>query len=184
MLIAVTTLLASLGGYLLAGLNEEKRDRRTAAQDRERRADEALLRREEERHRAQLETLMALQQDVQKVAREAGRTMHFDLMQAREGKYTQLPGGWSEDDLAARQSLSLHHSRVLDEEVRRAVEEFSAVAAAVSTTPAALMGLAGEELEAASTRQMVRLLEAAQAAQSAVGAAVRHELQWEPAVVG
>lgn len=181
LLLAVTTLAASLGGFVLAGFNEARRDRRTSAQERARRADDARLRREEDRHRLQLDALTALQADVQAVARETSRGLTFDLMQARQGKYTHLPEGWSDADLAARQSLALHVARVLDEDVRRAVELFARTTGAVGATPAALQGLTGQALEDASTRQMYTLTAAAVAAQEAVGLALRKELAWAPA---
>lgn len=180
-LLAGVTLLASFGGYVLAGVNEARRDRRASSADRERRAADARLRRDEDRHRAQLETLMSVQKDVQRLARDAGRTLAFDHMRAREGQYNQLPETWSEEGLAIRQSLSLHVARVLDPEVRAAVEEFSGTASKLSMLPTELMGRTGEDLEAAANLRMLRLVDAASAAQATVGVAVRRELEWEPA---
>lgn len=180
LLLAGTTLAASFGGYFLAGLNEARRDRRTAAQERQSRADDARLRREEERHRLQLEALMALQEDVQRVARQCGRSLHFDHMQARQGQSTLLPAEWSEEELATRLSLKRNVSRVLDGEVRAAVDELSGVTADISLTPTMLKGLSGDDLEAAAAARMYPLGPVVERANDVIGSALRRELAWEP----
>lgn len=183
LLVAGTTLAASFGGYFLAGLNEARRDQRAVARERRSRAEDAHLRREEERHRLQFETLMALQEDVQQLARQCGRTLHFDHMQARQGRYTQLPDGWGEAELATRLSLKRNASRVLDDDVRAAVEELSEVTARVGLSPMVLKGLSGDDLEAAADARWRPLLPAVERANKEIGSALRRELGWKPSQV-
>lgn len=180
LLLAGTTLAASFGGYLLAGYNEARRDRRAAAQERRSREEDARIQREAERHKFQLEALTALQEDIQRVARNGGKAMHFDHMQARAGKYTTLPEGWSEEDLAARLSLARNASRVLDEAVRAAAEELNLTTADVAVFPKTLEGLTGDALETAVGRAFAALVDTANRVGETVGSAVRRELAWEP----
>lgn len=180
LLLAGTTLAASFGGYVLAGFNESRRDVRTARRERETRAEEARLRREEDRHRLQLEALMALQEDVQRLARQCGRALHFDHMQARQGHYTQLPEPWSDEELETRLSLKRNISRVLDDGVRVAVDHFSDITAKVSLDFAALEDLSGPTLEEAAAARMGPLFPATEDAHEAIGVALRREISWEP----
>jgi CHASE1-domain containing sensor protein len=57
----VTTLLGGLGGYLLAGRNEEARDRRIVERESRARKDALAERLEEDRHAFQRDTLVHLQ---------------------------------------------------------------------------------------------------------------------------
>lgn len=180
MLLAGTTLAASFGGYLLAGLNEARRDRRSANQARQSRAEDARLRRDEARHELQLDALKALQEDVQLLVRQCGRALHFDHMQARKGQFTLLPETWSEEELTTRMSLQRNVSRVLDEDVRLAVEELSDVTARLGMSPAGLMGLTGDDLEAAADARMHPLMPLAERVNAVIGVALRRELDWEP----
>ncbi|MFT8357766.1 hypothetical protein [Bifidobacterium aquikefiri] len=91
MIIALTTLVASFGGYFLAGLNERHRDERALSRELHLHADERGSRLEEAEHALQKETLLTLQDAVQQMARLTGKAMLFDHMQARKGEYTQLP---------------------------------------------------------------------------------------------
>lgn len=180
LLLAGTTLAASLGGYFLAGLNEYRRDWRTATRERQNRAEDARLRREEERHRLQLEALLAVQEDVQRVARQCVRAMHFDHMQARQGPLTLLPEGWGDDELAARLSMARNANRILDDEVREAVRDLNDVAVDTMQNFGTLKGLSGDALEVAADARMHPVTSAASRANDAIGSSLRYELAWEP----
>jgi hypothetical protein len=76
--------LSALGGYLLAGRNEEKRDERAAQRDRE-----ALRERQKDEGRVfQRDTLLEIHDLLYRLNRNAGRSRHIDEMRYREtGKY-------------------------------------------------------------------------------------------------
>jgi hypothetical protein len=166
---------------LLAGVNEARRDRRAAAHERQRNADNERSRREDERHALQRDTLIALQEDIQHLLRHAGRTLHFDHMQARNGEYTLLPEGWGDEELATRMSLKRHAAQILDPDVRAAVHDLSTSTARVTSIPTHFMNLAGDELEAAALDQINRLNALADGGLAAVEVALRREIAWEPA---
>lgn len=69
----VTTLLGSLGGYWLAGRGDEARDRRAAAREDNARRAALSERLEEERHVFQRDTLLQLQDELQKLLRITGQ---------------------------------------------------------------------------------------------------------------
>lgn len=180
--IAVATLLASLGGYLLAGLNERRRDARTLARELELRVAERGLRRDDEAHAFQRESLLALQDAAQLMARLTYKAMHFDHMQARGGNYTQLPDAISDDLYANRVEVRRLASHVLDAGVRAAVDSFEATSARLSTSPRYLEGLTGEDLENRAVASMGELNDGYGALTAALGEAARREIAWRPAV--
>ena len=107
----------------------------------------------------------------------------FDHMQARKGRYTQLPEAWGEEELASRMSLKRNLSRVLNDDVREAVSELARVTAEIGMLPTTLVGLTGATLEAAATARMAPLAPLAEQVQEAIGQALRLELAWEPVAV-
>lgn len=178
--IAVATLLASLGGYLLAGLNERLRDERTQLRERESQRFERAAQLEDESHAFQRETLLSLQDALQKMARLTGKAILFDHMQAREGKYTQLPEGLDEEMLNADVELSRLTARVLDPDVRAAVKGLAELSAQLSTLPTDLEGLKGEDLERCGNTKLREFGDEYNAVVEVVGEAVRREIDWRP----
>lgn len=176
--VATATLLASLGGFVLAGVNDRKRDERALAHGLQSTAAERAARLEDDRHAFQLETLLALQDAVQQMARHAGKTIHFDHMQAREGQYTQLPGSLSEEIHANGVEVRRLVTRVLDGDVRAAVADFSSICARLTLAPTDLQGLAGDQLEIRVCAQMEELTVSCDAVFGILGDAVRGELAW------
>lgn len=178
--IAVATLFASLGGYLLAGLNERRRDERTHLRASESRRFERVAELENESHAFQRDTLLSLQDALQKMARLTGKAMHFDHMQAREGKYTQLPEGLSEEMLAAEVEVSRLTARVRDPQVRAAVKDLTELSAHLSTLPTDLQGLSGYDLERRGNAKLREFGDRYSAVAEVVGEAVRREIDWRP----
>lgn len=176
----LATLIAAFGGYLLAGMNERRRDLRQAASERQIKVDERHAEREQQRHQFQFETLIALQVEVQRMARLTGRALHFDHMQARKGLYTQLPDSWSEDMHANSVQVDLLRGRVLDPSLRAAVQDFAERSRYLSMTPNHLEGLEGEALEDEAAARLQALSIAASNVIDAVGDSIRQELSWEP----
>jgi len=65
----ITILLGGLGGYWLAGRNDDARDRRTVAREESARRAALADRLEEDRHAFQRDTLLELQDELQRLAR-------------------------------------------------------------------------------------------------------------------
>jgi hypothetical protein len=179
-IIAVSSLLASFAGYSLAGRNERRRDERERQAAAVSKHAERLAESDRISHEFQLETMLALQDEVQKMARAAGRALHFDHMQARQGRYTQLPPEWSDEMHANGVAVSRLNSRVLDQSVRSGVEAFVAAATSLPLSPRDLVGLHGDDLESAASQKFAALAHSARGVQELLGAAVRLELAWQP----
>lgn len=179
-IVATATLLASLGGYLLAGGNERRRDERALQRELRLRASERGAQLEDGRHALQRETLLALQDAVQAMARFTGQAMHFDHMQARQGMYTQLPGTLSDDSYANTVDVRRLASRVLDSDVRNAVDQFVDLSTRLSVSPKDLEGLSGDRLEGRALAKFGELSEGYSAVSSLLGEAVRREIAWHP----
>ncbi|UNK47802.1 hypothetical protein [Arthrobacter sulfonylureivorans] len=179
--VAGATLLASVGGYLLAGLNERRRDERTMQRELRLRVSEREAQLDDDRHALQRETLLALQDAVQAMARYTGQAMHFDHMQARQGKYTQLPNALSDDTFANLIKVRSLASRILDSGVRDAVDGFIGLSARLSTSPKDLEGLVGDRLEDHALAKLVELDDGYAAVSRMLGEAARREIAWQPA---
>lgn len=178
--IAAATLLASLGGYMLASLNERRRDERALRRELKLRDTDRNAQLENERHALQRETLLALQDALQLMARLTGKAMHFDHMQARERRYTQLPVDLSEEMHANGVEVRRLTTRVLDSSVRAAVDDFRALASRLPLTPKDLEGLVDDQLEGRSAAGLVELTDGYQSLSDILGEALRREIGWQP----
>lgn len=179
--VAAATLLASLGGYLLAGRNERQRDERTLKRELRLRVSERAAQLDDNRHALQRETLLELQDALQATARLTSKAMHFDHMQARQGKYTQLPETLSEDMMANAVEVRRLASRILDSEVRDGVDEFIALSTRLSMLPKSLEGLTGSRLEDQAFAKLVEFDKGFTAMTTTLGEAARREIAWRPA---
>lgn len=105
---------------MLARRNDADKDRRAAAREEANRAAALAERLNEERHERQRETLLELQDELQKLARATGRILHQDLMTVRQqGGVFLLPDAtMSEDSLAATVAVLKLKERVLVDELR------------------------------------------------------------------
>lgn len=179
-IIATSTLVAAFLGYALAGLNEARRDRRAAEREKLARAEERHSAAIRDRHQFQLETLLALQDAVQLMARLTGRAMHFDHMQAREGQYTQLPPDHDAEILSNGFDVIRLRNRLLDQDLRRAIERFESASSAATMPPVYYKGLSGEALESAANRLSGQFGEEYALVMDQLGEALRTELSWLP----
>lgn len=179
-LISFTTLLAAFLGFVFAGWNDARRDRRTAERERVTRAEDRHTAAVRDRHQFQLETLLALQDAIQLMARLTGRTMHFDHMQAREGKYNQLPGDDDNEILSNGFDVIRLRNRLLDDELREAIDEFHAAASHGLLPPTHYQGLSGEQLETAAALLSSRFGNDYTRVMDKLGIALRTELAWTP----
>lgn len=134
-IVAAATLLASLGGYLLAGVNERRRDERALERELALRATERVDGLDDASHVFQRETLLALQDAVQVMARLTTKAMHFDHMQARKGNDVPLPDPSDQDLYANMVEVRRLQYRILDDEARYAVARFVNLSLRLSRSP-------------------------------------------------
>jgi hypothetical protein len=124
----ITTLLSGVAGYWLAGRNDEARDRRAMSREESARRAALADRLEEDRHTFQRDTLLELQDELQSLARITTRILLQDEKTVREhGRIYQLPEGLSDEEFQAFTAVQRTWVRVLDPELRSAVEGFTAV---------------------------------------------------------
>lgn len=181
---SASTLLAALGGYWLAGRNEEKRDLRALSRTRDERLQDRKVVDERARHELQLQTLLELQDAIQTAARHFMRIVHHDHMKAREGKFTMLPEGYSEDLEASRTNVRRLMSRVLDDALRTSVASFVSGLSDLTLDPrrhyvdAGGKVLAGQRLESAADAAYARASSLASNCMERIGTAIRREISW------
>lgn len=178
--VAASTLLASLGGYMLAGRNERRKDERALRRELRLRISERKSKLDDNRHAIQRETLLSLQDAVQSMARFTGKTLHFDHMQARKGKATLLPDGLSEDSYQNLVEVRRLTSRILDPHVRAAVDKFIGMTNALTYPAKELAGLAGDQLERVALAKIVDLNDGYEEMTKVLGEAARREIAWLP----
>ncbi len=94
----ITTLLSGLGGYWLAGRNDDARDQRAAAREEAARRAALAERLEEQRHTFQRDILLELQDELQHLARITTRIAIQDRKTLKErGQLYLLPEEMSDE---------------------------------------------------------------------------------------
>ena len=133
----ITTLLGGLGGYMLAGRNEDARDRRAAARDSAARQAQLAERLEEQRHGIQMETLLRLQDELLQLARNVTMALSQDAKNlTASGAYLPI-GELGEETRRTTASVQLLCTRLLDGELRDAVNKYLGICSMVALpTPA------------------------------------------------
>lgn len=181
-IIAGSTLLASLGGYLLAGWNDSRRDRRTNARDRSTRNEDRRDAAAQTRHNFQLETLLTLQEAVQRMTRLTTRALFIDHMQARAGKTENLPDDLDADLLANALNVGKLRSRILDAELRAAIETFISSSRDAVNSTGMYASQTGESLEILALSHSAQYAAHAQRTMELLGKTIRTELDWTPEI--
>lgn len=120
----ITTLLGVLGGYWLAGRNEDARDRRAAKREAESRQAALAERFEEKRHEVQLATLRELQDELLAVARSVMAALRAHERNMAETGSTKSLGGLAETIREQTASVQRLRSRVLDSTLRQNVDGY------------------------------------------------------------
>lgn len=179
LIIALTTLAASFGGYLLAGHNDRRRDERTARHERQRQRDERRLAAESEMRAFQRQTLMSLLDALQVMSRIAGKTLHFDHMQAREGLRANLPDGYSGDAYANGVLVRRLQIMILDPQVRAAVSAFNEAVTRATMLPG-YSDLSPDAVESEALHKLDGMNDAWLEVSRVVGESLRSELVWTP----
>jgi hypothetical protein len=166
----------ALGGYWLAGRNEEARD--TRASKREETARRAALteRLEDQRHEIQRETLLELQDELQKLARATVQILHFDRnnLGLRAAGTVPLPDDL--DDGFSTLSVNRLKTRVLDRQLRDAIDAFTAICSRDAAIPRGGEHFSGDDLQTAITEQLVELNERFMQLNEQVGEHIRDEI--------
>jgi hypothetical protein len=179
----IATLAGGFGGYWLAGRNEEARDRRASEREAEARNDARSECLEDERHTFQRDTLLHLQDELQHLLRVTARDLHeHQRAVLAEGQLSTEPV--PDDELLIRASVTRLQARVLDDELRAAVEDFSARCskAAVSAAIGAEVPSGGvpeqerRHVVAQLQRQAVEVVQAYAQLTRPLGDALRREL--------
>ncbi|QHC68856.1 hypothetical protein GSU68_19260 (plasmid) [Rathayibacter sp. VKM Ac-2759] len=191
-LASLTTLAATGIGFLLAGLNERRRDTRAAKQAAAAQvitAQEERTARKEDRevaaatatHQLRLEVVLQLQEALQRTARLVGRAMLHDQEKARDGEFGSLPDGLDEELFNNAVLLAKLRERILDEELRREVQIFHDRSVALSLNPQLLYGNRTPQQLARRTMELLgNWNEDVERVMKHVGAAVRTEMEWKP----
>ncbi len=179
-IIAASTFFAGILGYLLAGVNDARRDRRSVERETVARREEARTAALRSRHEFQLETLLALQDAVQRMARLTGRAIHFDHMHARKSLYTQLPDEYDQEMTANSTDVSRLRNRILDSGLREAIATFQSASNQATESPGRYEGLQGPALEAEAMRVLREFGAHVDNVMNQIGVALRSELVWEP----
>lgn len=121
----ITTLLGGLGGYWLAGRNEEARDQRAALRETAVRREALAERLEEDRHTFQRDTLLELQDELQRLARVTAKINFQDRETLIErGQLYRLPDGLNDEAFQITVAVQRLRARVLDGELRQRIADF------------------------------------------------------------
>ena len=166
---ALLPVLTLILGYVGTLVTESRRDARARRLAKEERNDQLSAAHAGERRTFELETLNALMVATQRLARATGAAHHFDLMQAKERGVdtypsTQLPEAVSKEAHEAGVEVRRLQALVLDKRTRELVDAFHSSTASLGMPPVTV---------AEANEQMIRILDAYEAAQEAVGARIR-----------
>lgn len=119
--------LTAMGGYWLAGQNEEKRDKRAAAREKKARADLRVERLDDERDAFQRDVLLELQDVLLAGVRATVEILFHDIKTLREhGRLTQLGEPLNQKAYDASVRFTRIRARVLDDGLRKELDSFSA----------------------------------------------------------
>jgi len=174
----ITTLFGGLGGYWLASRNDEARDRRASAREVSARRAALADRLEENRHIFQRDTLLELQDELQRLARATTRILLQDEKTVKEdGQLHLLPEGLSDEEFQINTAVRRLWVRVLDRELRDAVEGFVNICTQAGG-PAP--GTDKNELLAQLQQRQAQVVESYRVMNDLLGDRLRQELDRKP----
>lgn len=171
----------ALAGYFLAGRNEEARDERTARRETVARRASVRERLDEQRHAHQRETLLELQDALQRQVRCVAKVILHDERTLQEhGTLTQLGSELNNESYEIGVTVRRLQERVLDAALRDAVEEFRRHVSAAETAFVNVREMSAEDginhlrgLQRDAAEHYITLSDH-------VGSALRAELGWLP----
>jgi hypothetical protein len=131
----ITTLAGGLGGYWLAGRNDEARDVRAAQREETARVADYTKHLWDRRHEWQRDVLLDLQDELQGLTRQTFMVLQQDLKTVREhGELRRLPEGvGGEESIAATVAVQKLRTRTLADDLRAYVGEFVSFCATADT---------------------------------------------------
>lgn len=180
-IIAVSTLVAAIIGYVLAGINDARRDRRAFARERAARSEDRKSTALRARHHFQLETLLALQDALQSMARLTVRGLLHDEAAARDGNLGDLPDDLDAEMHANGVDVLRLRNRVLDDTLRSHIEEFAQHTSHVSIlAPKRYAGLSGDALDNEARKAIAEYSGTVDEVMNHLGTVLRAELDWTP----
>lgn len=173
----VVPAFTGLAGYFLAGRNDEARDKR--ASERERVAREVIRdeRREDERHYFQRDTLLELQDVLQREVRAAARVIQHDQATLKsQGSFTQIPAELNDKSYDVGVAVNRLCVRLLSDELRAAVFDFHGFVASVGTAAVLRRTVTPDEASTRLEAQMDELSDRYTALNDLLGVNLRREL--------
>lgn len=173
----VVPALTGLGGYWLAGRNEESRDRRLAAHAHEARRAELAERLTERRHDFQLDLLLELQTALLRQTRATARVILQDQGTLRNhGQLFRLPADINQESYDAGVDLGRLQVRLLDDALRQQVQGFHHFTAGLEVSVVTLRDLPADEAIEHLERQMRQLADRFGVVNESLGSVLRMEL--------
>jgi uncharacterized protein YukE len=171
----------AIGGYWLAGRNEEARDQRAAERERRARRESFGERQVEGRHEFQRELLLDLQVAMQREVRATAQIVLQDQRTLRErGTLNQLPPGMSEEAYDAGVNMWRLQVRVLNDALRNELEQLHEHAAGVEASVALVKDLPAEQAITRLKAILQELTSRYADVNALLGQHLRAELEWLP----
>lgn len=178
----IATLAGGLGGYWLAGRNEEARDCRAAKRAAGERRAAFGERLEEDRHHFQRDTLLELQDELLRLARNTALAIAQDQQTLKQSSRFFLlgePGGTEARQIVA--SVQRLRSRVLDDQLREQIERYVGLCASemaiVARFPGGLVPMGQRDAVLTELSRLDREMATAyQRLTDVLGAHIRREL--------
>jgi hypothetical protein len=173
--------VTGLVGYVLAGRNERARDERATRREAMARRATVRERLEQERHAFQRETLLDLQDALQRQVRSVAKMILHDKRSLQErGALTFLGSELDAESYEIGVTVRRLQERVMDETVRRAVEEFRSHVTHVETSFATVHEMSAEDGVRHLDSLQHDLVQHYIALSDQMGKALRGELGWLP----
>lgn len=170
-----------LAGYVLAGRNEQARDERAAKREAVARRSSVRERLEEQSHAFQRETLLELQDALQRQVRSVARIIMHDRRTLREhGTLMQLGPELNDESYEIGVTTRRLQERVLDAALRDVVGGFRRHVADVETACIAMQEMSAEAGVLHLDGLQREVAEHYSALSDQLGAALRAELGWLP----
>jgi hypothetical protein len=173
--------VTGLLGYVLAGRNERARDERVAAREAIARRASVRERLVEQSHAFQRETLLELQDALQRQVRCAAKVIFHDQQTLKQhGTLTLLGEELNEESYRIGVTVRRLKERVLDPELRAAVEQFHSQVSALDASVVFVKDMSAEDGIKHLEGQLTNLTNHYIALSDRLGEALRGELGWLP----
>lgn len=170
-----------LGGYWLAGRNEEARDKRAAAREVENRRTKLAERLDESKHTFQRDLLLELQDVLQRQVRATAKVLLHDKSTLLEtGSFSLLGDDLNQECYNIGVNLNRLLVRVLDDTLRQHLEEFHIFSSKLEISLTQIKDVPVDKAIQFLEDCMHNLNEKYMAVNSALGDALRSELGRSP----